>query len=179
MLKRALDIWAIKNHSYVKKIDFFDFCVYKNVFAKKSFLHINVNNNDYHQRNTTCPILYIKNQNKLPNVYTYIQKSRNFAKSKTICVMFLIYKKPDILCYTIFYVIFEIGGGGGTGNFQLKTIHFLLNFYMQKNSLSVTFLCTKIHTLCVIFLYAKNNGSIIVFHTSLCGLSIIALYYYH
>ena len=87
----------------------------------------------------------------------YIQKSRHFAKSNTICVTFLftkiqtlyltqffmkvfklafiyiqkgwhvalrdvfIYKKPDTLRYVIFYVIFEIGGGGGgIVNYQNK-----------------------------------------------------------
>ena len=41
----------------------------------------------------------------------------------------------------------------------MQKMHFLLNFYLQKNSLSVTFLCTKSHKLCVIFLYAKKRSN--------------------
>ena len=44
----------------------------------------------------------------------YIQKSRHFAKSKTICLTFFTYNNPDNLRYTIFHWIFEICGGEGT-----------------------------------------------------------------
>ena len=58
----------------------------------------------------------------------YIQKSRHFEKSKTICVTFFVFKNPDTLRYAIFHVFFEIGGGGGA---------FL---HTKKNALDVYFL---------------------------------------
>ena len=57
----------------------------------------------------------------------------------------------------VFHGMFEIGGGGG-GGFINKKMHFVLHFYMQKNAFSVTFLSTRIQTLCVTFLYAKNSS---------------------
>ena len=41
------------------------------------------------------------------------KKSDTPQKVRQFALGFLIYKKPDILCYTIFHGIFEIGGGEG------------------------------------------------------------------
>ena len=54
---------------YVKRIDFFAFCLYKKVSQKKSFLYRNVNNNDSHQRKTTWTFLYTVWMNEMPRFY--------------------------------------------------------------------------------------------------------------
>ena len=41
---------------------------------KKGFLYLNVNNNDSHQRNTTCMLLYIQKAKKLQNAYIDLGK---------------------------------------------------------------------------------------------------------
>ena len=69
-----------------------------------------------------------KNPDTLRYVTLYIQKSRHFAKIKTICITFLYLKNPDTLRYMIFYGISEIGKGGGD------------IFICKKNAVCVTFL---------------------------------------
>ena len=65
-------------------IDFFAFGIYKN-FSQKKFFNINVNNNDSHQRKTTCAFLYIqKAKNCETLIYIYeksdtLQKATQFA----------------------------------------------------------------------------------------------------
>ena len=66
-------------------IDFFAFCVYKNV--SQMILYINVNNISSHHWKTTCTFYYIQ-KNKIRNVYIYIQRASHFSNSKTICVTF-------------------------------------------------------------------------------------------
>ena len=73
-------------------------------------------------------------------LYSKIQTLRK--KQDNLRYVF-IYKNPDTLCYTIFYRIFEIGGGGGA---------FL---YAKNNALFVTFLYAKNNTLCVTFYIQK------------------------
>ena len=55
---------------------------------------MNVDNNDPHQLKTTRTFLYIQKEYK---------KARDFAKSKTICVTFLLTKNPPTLRYAIFH----------------------------------------------------------------------------
>ena len=69
---------VLKNiYSLHKKDCFFAFCVYKNV-SQKIFLHKNENHNDSNQQKTTCTF------------------SRNFSRSKTICVTFLLTKSHTL-----------------------------------------------------------------------------------
>ena len=75
--------------------------VYIKTCRKKIFLCINENNNDSHQRKTTCTFLWIQ-------VYIYIQKPINYAKIKTICVTFL-FTKIRTLYVTLFWWFFIIG----------------------------------------------------------------------
>ena len=69
---------------------------------------MNVNNNDPHQKKTTCTFLYIQKEKKIQNVYIY-KKPDTSKENKKICVTFFKYKKPDTLRYAIFHEIFEIG----------------------------------------------------------------------
>ena len=93
LLKRALGIWAWKN-SLCKKDLFFAFCVYKNV-SQKRFLHINVNNNKYHYRKTTCTFIYIKKAKKLQNLYMYTKIQTLFKKQVNLRYVF-IYKSQTL-----------------------------------------------------------------------------------
>ena len=90
-----------------------------------------------------------------------IQKSRPFAKSKTICVTFL-YTKILTLCVTQLFIEFlKLAEGGGI--FICKKNALCVAFlYAKYNAFCVTFLYTKILTLCFTFLYWKKN------HFALC-----------
>ena len=66
----------------------------------------------------------------------YIKKARHFKESKTICVMFFIYKKPDTLRYAIFHGIFEIVEGGQVFLFLKNNSLFVTYLYSEKDALS-------------------------------------------
>ena len=72
----------------------------------------------------------------------YIQKSRHFAKSKTICVTFL-YTKIWTLCVTQFFIEFLKLAEEGSIFICKKqcTLRYIL--YVKNNALSVTFLYLK------------------------------------
>ena len=81
----------------------------------------------------------------------YIQKARHFAKSETICNMFL-YTKIRHYSVTQFFIEFlKFAEGGGhlfTKNNNVLCVTFL---YWKNNALCVTLLYTKSLTLCVTF----------------------------
>ena len=84
----------------------------------KIFLFINVNNNDCHQRKTTCTLYIYKKQDKYQNVHIYkqevrqfvlrffSQKSRHFTLRDFSCFFknwhVYMYKKHDTLRYVTF-----------------------------------------------------------------------------
>ena len=70
--------------------------------------------------------------------YLY-KNARHFAKIKTICVTFCI-QKPRLCALHDLSLNFWNWRRVGGAFFYLKTMHFALNFYMQKNALCVTFL---------------------------------------
>ena len=97
-----------------------------------------------------------------------IQKSRYFAKSKTICVMFL-YTKIWTLCVMRFFIEFlKLVEGGRDFNMKM-TIHFSLHLYMQKtctlryfllfknpDNFRYIFICKKpwtLHYICIYIIY--------------------------
>ena len=62
----------------------------------------------------------------------YIQKSRHFEISKTICVTFL-HTKIMTLCVMQFFIEFlRLGGWGERHYYVQKTLHFVLQFYLIK-----------------------------------------------
>ena len=85
-------------------------------------------------------------------IYT---KSKTLRKKQEIYVSFLVWKNPDTLRYAIVLGIFEIGGGGGIF-INKKTIHFALNFNMQKTMRYLLRFYTKSQTLCVKILFVKK-----------------------
>ena len=97
-----------------------------------------------------------------------IQKSRYFAKSKTICVMFL-YTKIRTLCVMRFFIEFlKLVEGGKDFNMKM-TIQFSLHLYMQKtctlryfllfknpDNFRYIFICKKpctLHYICIYIIY--------------------------
>ena len=96
LLTRALGI------PYVNRIDFFAFCVHKNVSQKKWFLYINEDYNDFHDLKTMRTFLYTKKAQKIAKRF-YIQKARHFLKSYTISDTFL-YTKSHTLYVTGFFM---------------------------------------------------------------------------
>ena len=75
---------GFKQIPYIEKF-FFAFCIYINFSQKKIFLYINLDHNDYHQRKIACTLVYIQKKGNFAKHF-YIQKFRQFSKSKTICV---------------------------------------------------------------------------------------------
>ena len=54
--------------------------------------------------------------------FIYTKKPGTSKKARQFALRFLMYKKPDTLCYTISHGIFEIGGGGGEGSYVIIII---------------------------------------------------------
>ena len=72
-------------------------------------MYINVNNNESHQRKTTCTFSYIQKEKQIAkSLYIYIQIQTLFKKQDNLRYVF-IHKNPDTLRYTVFDEIFEIG----------------------------------------------------------------------
>ena len=95
----------------------------------------------FHENVEVGTYIYKRNDTLL-FVKFFIQKARHFAKRKTFCVTFL-YTKIRTLCVTQFFIEFlKLAEEGGT-SLKLKTIHFALHFYLQKNALCVMFLYLK------------------------------------
>ena len=92
-------------------------------------------------------------------------KSRHFAKSKTICVTFLYSKNPDTLHHAIFIEFLKFAEGKGAFIFaktmqcalhfcKQKTMYFVLHFYIQNpDTLRYIFIAKKQCTLCYVFIY--------------------------
>ena len=85
--------------------------------------------------------VYIQNHDTFRYMTFFVQKSRHFAKSKTIYIMFYT-QKAGHFAFCDFHGIFEIGGVGG-------------HFYMQKPMQFALHLYSKNYVLRVIFLYPK------------------------
>ena len=116
-------------------------------------LYMNVNNNDSNQRKTTCMFLHIQKRKNMRNVYIYIQKSRHFAKRKTIYVTFL-YTKIQTLDITIFsWKIWNWHLYVYKKHDTLRYVTFLYaniqTLRKKQDNLRYVFLYTKIRRLCV------------------------------
>ena len=103
LLKRALNICF--SNPYVSRIAFLLF-VYIKMFRRKSFLYMNENYNDCHQKKTTCTDIYI-----------YIIKTKwepcLYTKIQTLCTKqdkfrYVFYRKQDTLRYAIFTKILKL-----------------------------------------------------------------------
>ena len=93
---------------YVNRI-FFPLCIYINVSQKKSFLDINVDNNDYHQKKRTCTVLYIQKTKKMRSVYICIYINPDtFQKARQFPLRFYL-EKSRYFTLRDFREIFEIG----------------------------------------------------------------------
>ena len=66
-------------------------------------MYVNVNNNNFHKKKTTCTVLYIQKEEKMRNLYIYIYITRHFSKIKKICVTFL-FTKRQILYVNRFFI---------------------------------------------------------------------------
>ena len=150
---------------YVNRIDFFLFVCIK-TFRKKLFLYINGNYNDCHEWKKPCTLLYIQKVNKIAKRYIYkkgdtskkaiqfplcfyIQKERHFTLSDFSLNFWNwnLYTKSKILCVTWLF------------NIQ-KSRH-----SEKSKTICVTFLCSKIWTLCIMrffieFLKLAEGGGI-------------------
>ena len=140
---------------YINRIDLFCFlCNYINVWQKKT-LDLNIHNNDCHQTNSMHTFLDKQKAKKLGNIFKCqnpdtLQKARQF-------LLRLTYKNHDILCFAIFHNFFKLAG--------LYENHDALSyviFYIQKvchftnnKAICVTFIFTKIRTLCVIIFFIE------------------------
>ena len=69
---------------------------------------MNVNNNESHQRKTTCTFIHIKKAEKLRNIYIYTKIQTLCKKQENLRYVF-IHKNPNTLRYAIFHDNFEIG----------------------------------------------------------------------
>ena len=130
-----------KSQTLCKKQDNFCYvCLYKNQDTLRyAIFHENFEVNIYTQKAwhfALCDIIIYKKRDTS-------QKARQFVLS--------FYIKKSTLRYTIFHGIFEIGGG--RGEFYMKKQYTLRYILYAKNALCVTFLYTKIWTLCVTYLY--------------------------
>ena len=83
LLKRALGI------PYVNRIEVFDFCVYKNVSQKNSFLYMNENYDDCHHRKITRKFIYRKIK-KTCQTFIYTKKPDIFQKARQFPLRFYI-----------------------------------------------------------------------------------------
>ena len=93
LLKRALGI------PYVNRIDFFLFCLYKNVSQKNWFLYMDENYDDCHHQKTTRTCTNTKSK-KIENVFIY-KKPDTFQKARQFPLRFYI-QKPYTWRYGIF-----------------------------------------------------------------------------
>ena len=101
-------------------------------------------------------VFIYKNHDNMRYLTILFTKSRNFAESKIVFIMFL-NTKSLTLCVTYFFMEF-LKLAEGRRNFFMQKNALWVKFYMQKNALCVAFLYTNSQTLCVTFLYAKNNA---------------------
>ena len=124
--------------------------------AKKSFLHINVNNNEPNSEIQRASFYIYKKQKKC-KTFIYIRKSRHFAKSKTVCVT-LLFTKYQTLYVSQFFMKFLKLGFLYTKN---MTLCVTWSFYIQKTR---HFKKSKI--ICVKFLIYKNSDTLryAIFH---------------
>ena len=92
----------------------------------------------------------------LHNVFIY-KNSDTSKKVWQFALHFLIYKKPDTLCYAIFHWIFKKFGGGGIliTKYNAIWVKFL---YAKNDELSVTLLYTKYLTHFASYVFEKNSA---------------------
>ena len=107
--------------------------------------------------------IYIQKHDTLFQVtFLYIQKAGYFAESKTIYVTFVC-TKSGTLCLTWFFIIFLKLAQGGREFFILKTMHFSLHFYLQKQCILRYIFYTKSSTFLFHFYPQKKLRYVSIF----------------
>ena len=158
---RELSVFGIKNiyTPHVKRIDFFAFCSYKNVSQKKSFLNINLNYNDSHQRKTTCTFLYIEKGKNCETFICICKKPDTFQKARQFPLRFYSQK-------SIHYTFRDFSWIFWNWHFYIfkkyDTLRYVTFFYSKsqtlrkkQDNLRYVFLHTKTLTLCVSRLFME------------------------